>query len=123
MRRRKMKKHIVTAVIALLIIGAVFSAVYILKLDNTNKLILTSSANGRTLKIYMVGDPSEPYGETNCRLDIYSGSKKIEEQALAIQNKGNAVTATNFLVDWQDDYVSIRISGADQADEELKIAY
>ncbi len=117
------KKKILTAVIIVLVAAAVIFAVFRSEADNKEKTVLTATEDGRTLRIVMIGKPVKPYGETNCRADLYENGEKTAEQAIAVQNEGKVVTADNFQIFWEDEVVSVLVSGYGQEETAFVISY
>ena len=117
------KQKIITTVIVLLVVAVVVFAVFKSEASNKETTILSATNDGRTLKIVMIDGPVEPYGETNCRADLYENGKKTAEQAIAVQNDGEVVTASNFQIYWQEETVSVFVSGNGQEDTAFVISY
>ena len=117
------KNNIITAVIVLLVAAVAVFAVFKSEADNKETTVLTSSGNGRTLRIVMIGKPLKPYGETNCRAELYENGEKTAEQAIAVQNDGEVVSADNFRICWQEETVSVSVSGSGQEETDFVISY
>ncbi len=118
-RRRYTLAFLLCALISVL----AFMTAGSIKRNNTARKILTSSHDGMTVKIYEIGQPEAPYGETNCRIDLYENGEKTDEQALSIQNDGEGVTEDNFLVEWEDEAVVIETTGTEQQDISVTMNY
>lgn len=117
------RRYILTAVLCILVSALAFLTAHSVRGDKMVKKILTSSHDGMTVKIYEIGEPETPYGETNCRIDLYENGEKMDEQAVSIQNDGEEVTKDNFLVEWEDEAVVIETMGAEQQDITVTINY
>lgn len=117
------RKHIVTAAITLMMFSLLILIGIVMKGSLREWKILTSRCGTMKVDVYMIGEPVTPYGETNCRIDLYEDGEKTDEAALSIQNYGEAVTKDNFLVEWNDDAVVIEAVGTEQEDISLKINY
>lgn len=117
------RRYILTVLLCALISALAFLAAGSLKRNNTARKILTSSHDDMTVKIYEIGEPETPYGETNCRIDLYENGEKTDEQAVSIQNDGERVTEDNFLVEWEDEAVVIETTGTEQQDISVTINY
>lgn len=117
------RRYILTVLLCALISVLAFLTAGSLKRNNTARKILTSSHGGMTVKIYEIGEPETPYGETNCRIDLYENGEKTDEQAVSIQNDGEGVTEDNFLVEWEDEAVVIETTGSEQQDISITINY
>lgn len=78
--------------------------------------VLSSSNGEYNISIYMIGEPQFPYGCTKWGFSLYSGRRKIREEAHSLLNDGKIVRAENFLVIWDDDAVEIVASGSEEDD-------
>lgn len=117
------RRYILTAVLCILVAALAFLTAHSVRGDKMVKKILTSSHEDMTVKIYEIGEPETPYGETNCRIDLYENGEKTDEQAVSIQNDGEGVTEDNFLVEWEDEAVVIETTGSEQQDILVTINY
>lgn len=117
------RRYMAALLLCVVLCASCFLAAHFVRKDFPVKKILTSSYDDMTVKVYMIGEPETPYGETNCRIDLYENGEKTDEQAVSIQNDGEEVTKDNFLVEWNDETVVIEAMGAEQKDITVTMNY
>ena len=120
--KAKVRKTIIIALIVIVL--ALFSTVGVRQYQtNYKKTVVSSSAYGDySVRIYMIGTPVFPYGETYCRVDLLKNGRRVNQQSLALHNDGAAVTADNFVVEWDDEYVRVVAYAAEQDELEVTLA-
>lgn len=60
-----------------------------------------------SLRIVMVGDPEFPFGNTNCRAELYTERSRTAETEIVLKNDGKTADSGNFSVEWKSDCVQI----------------
>lgn len=114
--KAKTRKNIITFLIVIVIAIVVILGLKDYRENRKKTSILSSSYNGYTVRVYMIGTPVFPYGETSCRIDLLKNGKRVNQQSLSLLNDGAVVTEDNFVVEWNEEYVRV-IAYASEMDE------
>lgn len=93
------------------------SAYYKMEMELTPVVTDISPIGNEKLTIYMVGEPTWPFGPTDCQFDLYVGDKRVVKHSFSIHDDGATASKGNFAITWQEDYVEILVSAGEQADE------
>lgn len=116
------RKNIITLLIVIVIAALVILGLKDYRDNRKKTSLLSSSYDGYTVRVYMIGTPVFPYGETYCRVDLLKNGKRVNQQSLALHNDGAVVTEDNFVVEWDEEYVRIIAYAAEQDEIEVTLA-
>lgn len=102
---------IIWALLAVLVGGFIFETTY-----KINEVDVSQSSNGEyVLYFQQVGDPSTwPFGDTHVRLVLKNGGKTLIKYNFDINNDGANVSAWNWQVSWEENFVSAFIYGEEK---------
>lgn len=65
----------------------------------------------------MVGAPEWPFGATHCRFDLLRNHKRLIEYPFSIQDDGAVAHEDNFNVIWNENNITVIVSGSEQKDK------
>ena len=120
----KKKKIIIAAAIPAAAVLAVAAGIkWRTSYAKTEVFTSTSDAGAYKLAVYMIGEPVWPFGETNCRAELYIGSKRIKKLSFAVKNDGTRVAKENFAVKWYDDCVALTAYGEEQDEAKYVLVF
>ncbi len=110
------KKNIVKILLVILLITISIFGYIKYKKSYSKNLVETSLSDDGSyiLNIYMIGEADFPYGKTHCRFNLTRYSIDISEVSFDISDDGANATEDNFNITWNDEYVSIIVSGSEQ---------
>ncbi len=112
----------VKIVLAILAVLAIAAGYFLYKDMYEETLVCTSEHEGYEVRIYMVGSPDFPFGNTSCRIKLYSGGSKLREKDIVLLNDGKTATEENFTVSWQKEKVVITSHGEEMEDYDTEFA-
>lgn len=92
-------------------------------LTSTEILTSVSGDNCYSLTIYMIGEPEWPFGATHCRFDLTCDKKYLIEHPFSIRDDGSIARESNFDVIWNEDSVTVIVSGSEQKDKEYRLNF
>lgn len=111
----KAKRCFMIMLVVLLLLAILFGGFkYRTSYAKTELVTETSSDGQYTLKIYMIGEPDWPFGATHCRFDLLEGAKRIVKVPFSIYDDGAMARKGNFDIRWNEDNVTILVSGSEQ---------
>lgn len=88
------------------------------------EILSVSSIDGQyTLFVYMIGEPDWPFGATHCRFDLMNADKRITRYPFDIHDDGATAHENNFDISWEEDYVTIIVSGSEQKDIVYQLSF
>lgn len=119
-------KKIIIPVLGLFVLLLVIlfgSLIYITRYEINTVDTRQSSDGVYELKLQSVGDPYFPFGETPGRLVLSENGTVISKTKFEIAADGAVLSADEWKVAWQDDYVEIILSGSEQSDELFRLYY
>lgn len=71
----------------------------------------------------MIGEPDWPFGSTHCRFDLFKDDKRIIKYPFSIHNDGANAHEDNFDIIWNEDNVTVIVSGSEQNDIEYVLNF
>lgn len=107
---------IAAVVILLLMLLLAGSFYYITELELTPVVTEKSPDGEAELTVFQVGEPTWPFGPTDCRFDLHVGSKRVIKYPFSIHNDGVPAFESNFSITWLEDRVEILVSAEEQYD-------
>lgn len=102
--------------LAILLTVQMGTIVYQVNYAKTKLDTYTSSDGAHRLVIYEIGEPDWPFGATHCRFVLSRGDKVVKKYNFSIADDGARAGSGNFSVRWQDDRVTVVVSGTEQRD-------
>lgn len=110
------KKNIVKILLVILLITISIFGYIKYKKSYSKNLVETSLSDDGSyiLNIYMIGEADFPYGKTHCHFNLTRYSIEVSEVSFDIADDGANATEDNFNITWNDEYVSIIVSGSEQ---------
>ncbi len=113
---KKIGRFLLAVFVVLVLAVSVF--VYFESFAKTKILTSTSDNGGYHLTVYMIGEPEWPFGATHCRFDLFHGRKRLIKHPFLIHDDGAAAHEDNFYIAWDEDHVTVIVSGSEQPDQE-----
>ncbi len=112
------KKNFLKILLVVLLISISLFGYIKYKKSYSKKLVETSLSDDGSyiLNIFMIGETDFPYGKTHCRFNLTRFSIEISELSFDIADDGANASENNFNITWNDEYVSIIVSGSEQED-------
>ncbi len=112
------KKNLLKILLVVLLISISLFGYIKYKKSYSKKLVETSLSDDGSyiLNIFMIGETDFPYGKTHCRFNLTRFSIEISELSFDIADDGANASENNFNITWNDEYVSIIVSGSEQED-------
>lgn len=71
----------------------------------------------------MIGEPDWPFSSTHCRFDLFKDDKRIIKYPFSIHNDGANAHEDNFDIIWNEDNVTVIVSGSEQNDIEYVLNF
>ncbi len=112
------KKNLLKILLVVLLISISLFGYIKYKKSYSKKLVETSLSDDGSyiLNIFMIGETDFPYGKTHCRFNLTRFSIEISKLSFDIADDGANASENNFNITWNDEYVSIIVSGSEQED-------
>ena len=110
---------ILEVVFVLLILYVAF--IYSTKYKKT--LISMYKNDSATLKIYELGVPIFPYGESTAICILEHNNKIIRTEKIIIKNDGKKLDTENFYVEWSGDKVMLKVYGEEMTELIYEMSY
>lgn len=120
-----MAKKIGRFLLVALIVLALSEAVFVYRVSFAKTKIITSASDDTSyqLTVYMIGAPEWPFGATHCRFDLFHGGKRLIKHPFSIQDDGAVAHEDNFYIAWDEDHVTVIVSGSEQPDQEYVLNF
>ena len=119
MLRPMQKIAIIIILIIVMSAGARYRSVW----AKTEVMTAASEDGQHSLVVYEIGEPVFPFGQTNCRLDLFEGKRSVTKCPVTVYNDGAHVHEENFSVTWGEDSVQVTVSGNEMEDAVYTLGY
>ena len=117
--KRKGLLVLVVAATAVLFAAAVLKY----RMDYRRTPVVSFTEGGREVKVYQIGDPQFPFGQTRGRLVLLNDGRKVASVDFEVSDDGAVLQPQNFRVDWKADRVEITVYGSEQEPETITLEF
>ncbi|MCR5067674.1 MAG: hypothetical protein K6A14_06405 [Erysipelotrichaceae bacterium] len=105
--------------------AAVLCAAAVLKYwtDYRRTPVVSFTEGSREVKVYQIGDPQFPFGQTRGRLVLINDGRKVTSADFEVSDDGAVLQPQNFRADWKAECVEITVYGSEQEPETITLEF